>query len=128
VCCKWPAVTAPSWSVTDLSFSMDATWLPFRCLLAWCERHVRGLVGGRRARLCWRAGTKRSGSLAHWAFSSERIVYIGTLGQAAGVFGGVRCGKTPNVVIGFFSGARNLHVHDGQPAAARPRRCWPRWM
>lgn len=71
--------------VTDAVFSMDGDVAPLPALLAlahahdaWLvvdDAHGFGVLGGGR------------GSLAHFGLASERIVYMGTLGKAAGVAG-----------------------------------------
>jgi 8-amino-7-oxononanoate synthase len=70
---------------TDAVFSMDGDVAPLPDLLALAEEHDAwlvvddahgfGVLGGGR------------GSLAHFGLASERIVYMGTLGKAAGVAG-----------------------------------------
>ncbi len=70
---------------TDAVFSMDGDLAPLPRLLeladahdAWLvvdDAHGFGVLGGGR------------GSLAHFGLASERIVYMGTLGKAAGVAG-----------------------------------------
>ncbi len=70
---------------TDAVFSMDGDLAPLSQLLelaevndAWLvidDAHGFGVLGGGR------------GSLAHFDIASERIVYMGTLGKAAGVAG-----------------------------------------
>jgi 8-amino-7-oxononanoate synthase len=75
--------------VTDAVFSMDGDIAPLPRLLqladahdAWLiidDAHGFGVLGDRR--LCGR------GALAHFGLSSERIVYMATLGKAAGVAG-----------------------------------------
>jgi len=71
--------------VTDAVFSMDGDIAPLPELLrlaeafdAWLvvdDAHGFGVLGGGR------------GTLAHFGLTSERIVYMGTLGKAAGVAG-----------------------------------------
>jgi 8-amino-7-oxononanoate synthase len=71
--------------VTDAVFSMDGDIAPLAELLALAEAHDAwlvvddahgfGVLGGGR------------GSLAHCALASQRIIYMGTLGKAAGVAG-----------------------------------------
>lgn len=71
--------------VTDAVFSMDGDIAPLPELLAlavahdaWLvvdDAHGFGVLGGGR------------GSLAHFGLASERIVYMGTLGKAAGASG-----------------------------------------
>jgi 8-amino-7-oxononanoate synthase len=72
--------------VTDAVFSMDGDLAPLPQLLALCERHDAWLVVD-DAHGFGVLGQAGAGSLAHWGVSSDRIVYIGTLGKAAGVFG-----------------------------------------
>lgn len=72
--------------VSDAVFSMDGDIAPARELLTLCERfgawlmlddaHGFGVLG--------RGGR---GILAHFALSSPNLIYLGTLGKAAGVFG-----------------------------------------
>jgi 8-amino-7-oxononanoate synthase len=72
--------------VTDAVFSMDGDLAPLPQLLALCERHDAWLVVD-DAHGFGVLGESGAGSLAHWGIRSQRIVYIGTLGKAAGVFG-----------------------------------------
>jgi len=72
--------------VTDAVFSMDGDLAPLPQLLAVCERHDAWLVVD-DAHGFGVLGQSGGGSLSHWGMSSERIVYVGTLGKAAGVFG-----------------------------------------
>jgi 8-amino-7-oxononanoate synthase len=74
---------------TDAVFSMDGDIAPLPELLALAEEfdawlvvddaHGFGVLGD--------AAQPGRGSLAHFGLSSERIVYMGTLGKAAGVAG-----------------------------------------
>jgi 8-amino-7-oxononanoate synthase len=77
--------------VTDAVFSMDGDLAPLPQLLALCEQHDAWLVvdDAHGFGVLGRAG---AGSLSHWDISSERIVYVGTLGKAAGVFGAFAAG------------------------------------
>lgn len=72
--------------VTDAVFSMDGDLAPLPQLLALCEQHDAWLVVD-DAHGFGVVGESGAGSLSYWGLSSERIVYIGTLGKAAGVFG-----------------------------------------
>jgi 8-amino-7-oxononanoate synthase len=72
--------------VTDAVFSMDGDLAPLPQLVALCERHDAWLVVD-DAHGFGVLGRSGAGSLAHWGVSSERVVYMGTLGKAAGVFG-----------------------------------------
>lgn len=78
--------------LVDAVFSMDGDLAPLPDLLALCERfdawllvddaHGFGVLG---------AGGR--GVLAHFGLASPRIVYMATLGKAAGVFGAVVAGE-----------------------------------
>ena len=72
--------------ITDAVFSMDGDIAPLPELLALCEQydawlyvddaHGFGVLGG-----------QGRGSLAHFGIASPRIIYMATLGKAAGVSG-----------------------------------------
>ncbi len=70
---------------TDAVFSMDGDLARLPRLLALAERHDAWLVVD-DAHGFGVLGDGR-GSLAHYGLTSERIVYMGTLGKAAGVAG-----------------------------------------
>ncbi len=70
---------------TDAVFSMDGDIAPLAQLLALAEQHDAWLVVD-DAHGFGVLGEGR-GSLAHCGLSSERFVYMGTLGKAAGVAG-----------------------------------------
>jgi 8-amino-7-oxononanoate synthase len=72
--------------VTDSVFSMDGDLAPLPQLLNLCEHHDAWLVVD-DAHGFGVLGQSGRGSLSHWAVNSQRLVYIGTLGKAAGVFG-----------------------------------------
>jgi 8-amino-7-oxononanoate synthase len=72
--------------VTDAVFSMDGDMAPVPELLALCERHDALLVLD-DAHGFGVLGTGGRGILEHFGIASERIVYMATLGKAAGVFG-----------------------------------------
>jgi 8-amino-7-oxononanoate synthase len=71
---------------TDAVFSMDGNLAPLPQLVELCERHDAWLVVD-DAHGFGVLGENGAGSLSHWGLSSQRIVYMGTLGKAAGVFG-----------------------------------------
>jgi 8-amino-7-oxononanoate synthase len=71
--------------VTDAVFSMDGDIAPLPRLLELAERHDAWLVVD-DAHGFGVLGEGR-GTLAHFSLASERIVYMGTLGKAAGVAG-----------------------------------------
>ena len=81
------ASTAPhKLVVTDSVFSMDGAIAPLPELLALCERHGAWLVID-DAHGFGVLGAQGRGVLQMLGLSSPQIVYIGTLGKAAGVAG-----------------------------------------
>ena len=72
--------------VTDSVFSMDGNLAPLPQLLALCERHGAWLVVDDAHGFGVLGDTGR-GALEHFGLRSPNLVYIGTLGKAAGVGG-----------------------------------------
>jgi 8-amino-7-oxononanoate synthase len=72
--------------VTDAVFSMDGDIAPVPALLDLCERHD-ALLFLDDAHGFGVLGAGGAGVLAHFGVASQRIVYMGTLGKAAGVHG-----------------------------------------
>ncbi len=72
--------------ITDAVFSMDGDLAPLPELLALCEQHDAWLLVD-DAHGFGVLGELGRGSLAHFGISSPRIIYMATLGKAAGVFG-----------------------------------------
>ena len=72
--------------VTDSVFSMDGDLAPLPELLAACERHGAWLVID-DAHGFGTLGANGRGALEHFNLRSPNIVYMGTLGKAAGVGG-----------------------------------------
>lgn len=72
--------------VTDSVFSMDGNLAPLPALLAVCERHGAWLVVD-DAHGFGVLGTNGRGALEHFGLRSPNLVYMGTLGKAAGVGG-----------------------------------------
>jgi 8-amino-7-oxononanoate synthase len=72
--------------VTDSVFSMDGDIAPLPALLALCERYGAWLVVD-DAHGFGTLGAHGRGALEHFALRSPYLVYIGTLGKAAGVGG-----------------------------------------
>ena len=74
---------------TDAVFSMDGDIAPLPAILQLAEQHDAwllvddahgfGVLGGGR------------GTLAHFGMQSDRLIYMGTLGKAAGVAGAFAC-------------------------------------
>jgi len=72
--------------VTDSVFSMDGNLAPLPALLALCERHGAWLVVD-DAHGFGVLGRNGRGALEHFGLRSPNLVYMGTLGKAAGVAG-----------------------------------------
>ena len=72
--------------VTDGVFSMDGDLAPLPALLALCERHGAWLVVD-DAHGFGALGANGHGALEHFDLRSPYLVYMGTLGKAAGVGG-----------------------------------------
>ncbi|MFK3739207.1 8-amino-7-oxononanoate synthase [Massilia sp. TN1-12] len=72
--------------VTDSVFSMDGDLAPLPRLLALCERHGAWLVVD-DAHGFGVLGAHGRGALEHFGLRSPNLVYVGTLGKAAGVGG-----------------------------------------
>ncbi len=72
--------------ITDAVFSMDGDLAPLPELLALCERYDAWLLID-DAHGFGVLGEQGRGSLAHCGIASERIIYMATLGKAAGVSG-----------------------------------------
>lgn len=90
--------------VTDAVFSMDGDIAPLPALLDLAEAHDAWLVVD-DAHGFGVLGDGR-GTLAHFGIESERIVYMGTLGKAAGVAGAfVAAG--PSVIETLVQSARS---------------------
>jgi 8-amino-7-oxononanoate synthase len=72
--------------ITDAVFSMDGDLAPLPGILALCERHDAWMLVDDAhgfGVLC----EQGNGTLAHFGIASPRIIYMATLGKAAGVFG-----------------------------------------
>jgi 8-amino-7-oxononanoate synthase len=72
--------------VTDSVFSMDGDLAPLPDMLALCERHNAWLVID-DAHGFGTLGANGRGALEHFNLRSPNLVYMGTLGKAAGVGG-----------------------------------------
>ncbi|HCI13487.1 MAG: 8-amino-7-oxononanoate synthase [Gallionellales bacterium GWA2_60_142] len=74
--------------VTDTVFSMDGDIAPLRELLALCEQYDAWLYVD-DAHGFGVQGEQGRGSMSHFGIASPRIIYMATLGKAAGVFGAI---------------------------------------
>jgi len=72
--------------VTDAVFSMDGDMAPLPEIFDLCEEHDAWLVVD-DAHGFGVLGPRGRGALAHFGLASPRVIYMGTLGKAAGVSG-----------------------------------------
>jgi 8-amino-7-oxononanoate synthase len=82
--------------VTDAVFSMDGDVAPLPELIALCERHDAWLLLD-DAHGFGVLGTGGRGTPAHFNTESPRLIYMATLGKAAGVFGAFVAGAAEMV-------------------------------
>lgn len=101
--------------VTDAVFSMDGDIAPLPELLALAERHDAWLIVD-DAHGFGVLGEGGQGALAHFGLRSERIIYMGTLGKAAGVSGAFVAAH-PLVVEALVQGARS-YIYTTAPSPA----------
>ncbi|MDB5989260.1 MAG: bioF [Herbaspirillum sp.] len=77
---------------TDAVFSMDGDIAPLPQLLALCEQYDAWLLID-DAHGFGVLGADGRGSLSHFGLASPRVIYMGTLGKAAGVYGAFVAGE-----------------------------------
>lgn len=82
--------------VTDAVFSMDGDVAPLPDLIALCERHDAWLLLD-DAHGFGVLGPGGRGTPAHFNTGSQRLIYMATLGKAAGVFGAFVAGAAEMV-------------------------------
>jgi len=100
--------------VTDGVFSMDGDIAPLPAMLDLCERHDAWLLVD-DAHGFGVIGPEGRGSAAHFGLRSPRIVYVGTLGKAAGVAGAFVAGAA-EVVETVLQRARTYIYNTASPA------------
>jgi 8-amino-7-oxononanoate synthase len=104
--------------VTDAVFSMDGDIAPLVGMLEICKRHDAWLVID-DAHGFGVLGPQGRGALAHFGLSSPRIVYMATLGKAAGVYGAFVAGE-PEVIDTILQRARTyIYTTATPPMLAR---------
>jgi 8-amino-7-oxononanoate synthase len=101
--------------VTDSVFSMDGVIAPLPQLLALCERHGAWLVVD-DAHGFGVLGEQGRGALEHFGLRSPQLVYIGTLGKAAGV-GGAFVAAHASVIEWLVQKARTYIYTTAAPPA-----------
>jgi len=101
--------------VTDGVFSMDGDIAPLPELLALCERHDALLVVD-DAHGFGVLGEQGRGVLSHFGLASPRLIYIGTLGKAAGVAGAFVAGDA-DAIEWLMQTGRSYRYTTAAPAA-----------
>ena len=101
--------------VTDAVFSMDGDLAPLGELLALAERHEAWLIVD-DAHGFGVLGKSGRGTLTHLGLCSERIIYMGTLGKAAGVAGAFVAAH-PVIIDALVQGARSYIYTTAMPPA-----------
>ena len=99
--------------VTDGVFSMDGDIAPLRELLALAEAHQAWLLVD-DAHGFGVLGPQGRGCLAHFGLASPRLIYMGTLGKAAGVSGAFVAGQR-DVIDWLLNKARSYIFTTGAP-------------
>ncbi len=99
--------------VSDAVFGMDGDLAPLPELLELCQRHDAYLVVD-DAHGFGVLGPQGRGSLAKFGIASPRVVYIGTLGKAAGVSGAFAAGAD-EVIEWLLQSARSYIFTTGAP-------------
>lgn len=103
--------------VTDAVFSMDGDIAPLDALFALCERHDAMLVVD-DAHGFGILGKDGAGSLSHFRLDSPRIVYMGTLGKAAGVSGAFVAASGPVIELMVQQARPYIYTTASPPALA----------
>jgi 8-amino-7-oxononanoate synthase len=99
--------------VTESIFSMDGDMAPLAAMLELCERHDAWLIVD-DAHGFGVLGEQGRGVLEQLGLRSPRLVYVGTLGKAAGVCGAFVAGEIP-VVETVFQRARSYIFTTASP-------------
>ena len=101
--------------VSDAVFSMDGDIAPVTELVALCERHDAWLLLD-DAHGFGVLGASGRGVLEHFDIHSPNVVYMGTLGKAAGVSGAFVAGQ-PDVIEWLVQRARTYVFSTASPPA-----------
>ncbi|MES2877967.1 MAG: 8-amino-7-oxononanoate synthase [Pseudomonadota bacterium] len=103
--------------VTDAVFSMDGDLADLPALLALAERFDAWLIVD-DAHGFGVLGEQGRGSLSHFGLCSERLIYMGTLGKAAGM-GGAFVAAHPSIIDWLVQSARAyIYTTAAPPAVA----------
>ena len=101
--------------VSDAVFSMDGDLADLPALLEVAERHDAWLIVD-DAHGFGVLGAQGRGSLSHFGLRSERLIYMGTLGKAAGIAGAFVAAH-PVIVEALLQGARSYIYTTAAPPA-----------
>ena len=101
--------------ITDAVFSMDGDLAPLPELLALCEQHDAWLLVD-DAHGFGVLGEQGRGVMSHFKLSSPRIIYMATLGKAAGVAGACVAGEQVVIDI-LLQNARSYIYTTASPPA-----------
>lgn len=101
--------------VSDAVFSMDGDIAPVKELAALCERHDAWLLLD-DAHGFGVLGARGRGVLEHFDIRSPNVIYVGTLGKAAGVSGAFVAGQ-PDVIEWLVQRARTYVFSTASPPA-----------
>lgn len=101
--------------VTDAVFSMDGDLAPLPDLLALAHAHDAWLIAD-DAHGFGVLGQRGLGALEHFGIASERLIYMGTLGKAAGVSGAFVAAH-PSVIEALIQGGRSYIYTTAMPPA-----------
>lgn len=103
--------------VTDAVFSMDGTLAPLPEMVQLAERHDAWVILD-DAHGFGVLGPHGEGSLAHFNLCSQRFIYVGTLGKAAGVAGAFVVSH-PTVIEWLINAGRSyIYTTASSPAQA----------
>ena len=100
--------------VTDAVFSMDGDIAPLPQLLALCEQYDAWLLVD-DAHGFGVLGPQGRGSLQHFSLQSARLIYVGTLGKAAGAAGAFVAGPA-SLIEWLLQRARTYMFTTANPA------------
>ena len=107
--------------VTDAVFSMDGDLADLPALLVLAERFDAWLIVD-DAHGFGVLGEQGRGSLSHFGLCSERLIYMGTLGKAAGL-GGAFVAAHPSIIDWLVQSARSYIYTTAAPPAVAHALC-----
>jgi 8-amino-7-oxononanoate synthase len=99
--------------ITDSVFSMDGDIAPIEALLALCQTYDAWLMLD-DAHGFGVLGAKGQGIVSHFNIDSPRVIYMATLGKAAGVFGAFVAGQ-PEIIETLVQHARSYIYTTASP-------------